>query len=121
MRITKFGNGKRPLQKIKALKKCSGLHRNGSELKSRCTIRPTSKVKDCWTILYEEKKLKDDSLQTCRVCGETSMKEFMDAHHPFGRINEMLLAYHWVHSECHRLIHAHKPLAIKLRLIGSNY
>ena len=68
---------------------------------------------------YKGLKKADHHMQTCRACGERSMRSEMEPHHPKGRHGENILRYFWIHSHCHRWIHDNPKEATEMGLLES--
>lgn len=80
-------------------------------------INKVSKKKQNWNKLYQKQKEEDEEWQTCKVCGAASHKSTMEPHHPYGRANENILIYWWIHAPCHEKIHKNPNEARKNKLL----
>ena len=74
-------------------------------LLKRTPLKKMSSEKRAWSRLYSESKKRDPTHLRCAMCGAYRMKDNMEPHHVFGRHNERLLAYVWLDSRCHSLVH----------------
>lgn len=68
-------------------------------------LRRQSKKRALFNALYK-KQLRDDlKVQECAWCGATRHKDLLDPHHPFGKVNERILAYIYLCRSCHDTVH----------------
>jgi hypothetical protein len=69
-------------------------------------LKKMSEKKKDWIKKYNDKANEDKELQVCKICNLESHKDGMERHHPWGRSNENIMRYWWIHHECHAIIHA---------------
>lgn len=73
--------------------------------KPRARIKPVSDAKSKWLKLYREAKDNAPAIVWCEMSGRPISKFEAEAHHPFGRLRERILAFVWLSSSSHRAIH----------------
>lgn len=88
--------------------------------KRRSGLRPVSKAKESWMKQYREMCRTDTPLQRDEN-GRLMHKDWLERHHPWGRIGERILAYVYITSELHEWIHAHSKEALSLGWLTPEY
>lgn len=71
----------------------------------RSRLRRQSAKRAQWTKKYCTRLVMDAQRQSCADCGKIGNKDSFERHHPFGRVNERLLAYLYLCHGCHKSIH----------------
>lgn len=71
----------------------------------RTPLKRQSAKKAQWTKQYCTRLVMDNPKQACAWCGNAGNKDSFERHHPFGRLNERILAYLYLCHTCHETIH----------------
>lgn len=71
----------------------------------RTPLKRQSAKKAIWSSKYLTGIALDYPKQYCASCGRVGHKYYFERHHPFGRVNERILAYLYLCHKCHADIH----------------
>lgn len=77
----------------------------------RTRLRRQSPKRAQWMRRYCDRLAMDDEKQSCARCLKMAHKGHLERHHPFGRLNERLLAYVYLCHPCHENIHDHGAMS----------